>query len=626
MGHSPRGLAIVGASALILGFAALPAPVQAASLPCVLNCKFSVVGKRGRYLTSQVAPEQLTAADSIVGKAVSGSKSLAEESTSRGAIAGTGLKMGETQRALETMLARIRTGWPDTLRPPPRVSIRVIGATPFNPSARADNVIVVPLGVLMRAKSDDEVAWVMAHEYSHIGMAHFSREAEQRGWKSLVTKIVMGLQMAADMSQTRVDSSGQRMRVYTVEDREAQRFSNQAWAYSRDAGTALELINQGMTRRQEDQADAAGLDLVWAAKYSDVGFGSALVSIQEDETRAAAAATTFQQRLADATKHEAAKAVSKAGKGVDLSSVMQGFIQDVQRNFGRLLLDKVLDILKTSHRSAAVRKKGMNDYASDAYGDETFPKPQTVWLDAVRSTAEYKEASATVVAHDTALSLLETGSPTAVTDALAALKPALATRYAGTPLIANATAKIYEQKGDLALADQAYGLAETARAPAPVAVAGRGSKKKAAPPPVASPGTADFDDELYKQSLEGYVAHVTLLLKMKNYPKALSIIERAKDRFKDDTAFLPSLIAIYMQTKQTDKLATVITRCQDVEDDALSRKCTLAFYSDEQLKAYDALSPVEQAKLDSQIDGASNKIHRAMWWQDIQDKMKTAEE
>jgi hypothetical protein len=610
-----RSAALAGAL-----LAAAPGLADAACMPIV--CKFSVSGKKGPYLEKQVDDAQLVAADAKVSSKLSGGRSLAEQSANRGEFAGTGLRMRETERALDALQAKLRAGW--KRRPPPPITFRIIGSTNFNPSARPDNVIVVPLGVLIRATSDDEVAWVIAHEFSHIGLAHFSREAEQRRLKSAVNQVMTGLQTAADMSQQRVDSSGQRVRFYRVEDKGAENFSNQVWARSRDVGMALELLNQQLSREQEDQADAAGLDLILAAGYSDVGPGDALDAVQEDEKRLASSLTSLQSQIADVSKRAGTQSLLKIGAGKSISETTKELFDDMGRNLGRVLVNKLIEVASTSHRPAEVRKRGVNDYLDAAYKDFQPPKKQTAWLDAVRSTREFQEAQAAVEARDKALARLQSDSPQAAKEAWDELQPALRTSYAATPLIANATAKIYEALNDLPAADRQYGLAEHPPAPAPAPAAKAATRRAAgkgrsgpAPAPAAAAAPAAAPDILFLQSLEGYRDHVKLLVRMKAWPKALTVVDEAKGRFGDDDPFLPSLITIYAQTAKPNQLAAAISRCLDTEDDALRKQCQYAMLSDEQLKQIDNLPPADRAKVEEAMDKTSDASRRANWWQNL---------
>ncbi len=482
-----------------VAIAVTPVLAHAACLPIV--CKFSVSGKKGRFLDNQVDDAQLAAADAKLSVKLSGGRSLAEQSANRGQFAGTGLHMPETERALDSMLANLRASWPR--RAPPPVSVRIVGSTDFNPSARPDDVIVVPLGVLIRAHSDDEVAWVLAHEFSHIALAHFSREADERRTKSAVSQVMLGLQTAADMSQQRIDTSGQRLTVYRVKDKGAEDFSDQVWARSQDVGLALELLNQRLSRKQEDQADISGVDLIVAAHYSDAGPGDALDEVQQDEKRLAASLATFDQQLADMSKKVGAKSLVKLSNGLSFGSAAKELFEDMGHNLSRMMINKLLDVASTSHRPADVRKKGVYAYLDDAYPNTDFPKKRTAWLDAVRGSKEFQDAQAAVEAHDAAITKLQDPSPQAAMEAQAALEPALATPFSSTPLIANTKAKIYEAVGDLAGADREYGIAEhppaplavpTPPKPRPVAKArgrkGKGRGRRAAAPPPPAPALA----------------------------------------------------------------------------------------------------------------------------------------
>ncbi len=625
-----RQLRFVKAGLLAAALILAPALARAVCLPMV--CKFSIGGKRGHYLEKQVDDAQLAAADTKVSTKLTGGRSLAEQSANRGEFAGAGLRMRETERALDAMLADLRKSWPR--RPAPPVTFRIVGSTNFNPSAWPDDVIVLPLGVLTRAKSDDEVAWMVAHEFSHIGLAHFAREAEQRQLKSGVSQVMLGLQTAADMSQQRVDSSGQRMRIYRVQDKGAEDFSNQVWARSRDVSLALEALNQHLSRKQEDQADVAGLDLVLASHYSDTGPGDALDRVKEDEDRLAASLSTFQQQLGDAAKKTGTKSLVKLANGMSVSTAAKELLNDAASNLGRMLMNRLVDVATTGHRPADVRKRGVYAYLDEAYPKAEFPAKRATWLEAIQNTREFQEARAAVEARDKALTRLQSPSPEAAKEAWTELQPALKTSYASTPLIATTTAKIYEALNDLPGADRQYTIAEHPPPP-PVSPAqakpvrsarrGRAAAAPARPRPPASTATPT-QDILFMQGVDGYRDHVRLLVRMKAYEKAFKVIAEAKDRFGDDDPFLPSLITIYAQTNKPTQLVATIARCMDTENDALRKQCQYAMLNDEQLKLIDDMAPADRARVEEAMDKTSDASRRANWWQTVSNGLAAKQE
>jgi len=619
-------LCAAGAALLAGTSLALMAPAAATTQCLPLMCKFSVTGKKGKYLETQVTAQTLARADASMVAGLSDGRALDRISLNKGAYAGTALSMPATERALMEMLTRIRGAW--TLRAPMPTSVRIIGKTDYGPVAKPDGVIVVPLGLLIAAKSDDEVAWVLAHEFSHIALAHFSREAQQRRLKASVENIVACSRIGFDLAQHRVSANNGQLQVNRVEDKGLAAISAQVWAKSEIVGTILEVYNQHLSREQEDQADVAGIDLALRAHYSDDGYGTGLDTIDLEERRHGTLVEAFGREMARYTQQAALQSGVAAAKGANAGETLNTFFRGLLRNAASLAFDKVLDMVKSNHRPARKRKEGLGKYLDAAYPGLSAPASSTAWLAAVRATPEFREAQVAVNARDDALRALVTGpidqnDPAqvarvyaAAASALVKIAPALTTQYATTPLIANAIAKIDTAVHNYAGADRQYDIADrspqlasSSRA-APAALRRRGSRGKASAAPAPPPRPAPAADPYLQQSLEGFRDHVTLLALMRNYTKALNVIAMAQSRFADDEAFLPALITIYAQTNRKEQLLDAITRCGRVQDSNLSRACDVALIDPAQQERLVLLPPDDYNKLMSGLASATADARR----------------
>ncbi len=178
-----------------------------ADLPCLIGC-FSVNGKKGPFVSTLDAKHIQEARQSI-NVAPGEGKGLGEHAANRGEFKGYGLAMPRTEARLNELLAGVRKAmqekWPE-LNPGP-APIHMIGSTSYGPQAMADGSIVVPLGLIIRAKSDEEVVWVMSHELSHLALAHFARDAAQERRKQLIDELARALTTALQMSELRAQNT-----------------------------------------------------------------------------------------------------------------------------------------------------------------------------------------------------------------------------------------------------------------------------------------------------------------------------------------------------------------------------------------------------------------------------------
>ncbi len=600
--------------ALLLASAAL-AQAGPAAAQCLMNCDFSIKGKKGKFVEKQVTAADLAKADAAMTAGASQGRGLDESSLNRSANAGSGLHMPQTEKALMAMLKRIEEKWP--YRSPGPVSIRITASTSFSPVAKPDKVIVVPLGLLMLAGNDDDVAWVLAHEYAHIALGHFSREAKQRQLTSGVDKLVSCTRTAMALSELRPQNNGGRFSFTTVKDEGARSMSRQALLRGDNIADLLEIYNQQLSKQQEDEADVAGFDLAIAAGYSDTGFGDALVVVENEEKRHGTLLDEFSREMSSYAKTAAGQSAAKALQGGNIQDALKGFLGDMAKNALTMAQDKLMDMMKQSHRPAKKRREGMFKYVDSAWKNDSFADSSHAWLDAVRQTAEFKEGKIAVQAIDNSTAAQQAMGDTLPTNdaeklayvqklekAIVALQPALATRYVNTPIVANAQAGLLVLANRPVEADRYFDMA--AAAPLPLAAAptkaaparakkpvkGRKVAVPAAPPPPAE--AAPRVDAYLQQSLSGFDEHVDFLVRQRGYPKALKVIALAKGRFGDDMKFLPYMITIYTQTRQKELLLATINRCTGSQDKQLQERCMRAIAAPELMDKIDQLPPHDQ--------------------------------
>lgn len=617
---SRQGRALrAGAALLALSAAAV---VGAQCVPGI-SCGFSVNGKKGPFLDNEVTPETLARADTETSAGLSDGRSLDSVSLNKGALAGTGIRMPQAEARLQEMLARIRAGWPAQLRTPPPITVRILGSTSYGPVAHPDNVITVPLGLLINAKYDDEVMWVLAHEFAHIALAHFSREAKQRRLKSNVEKAVDCTRVGLALAQTRFSTSGNQITATHVEDKSLQAASLQVWAKSAILNDFLEAYNQHLSRRQEDQADVVGYDLAYRAKYSQDGFDTALKYLKIEEERNGTWLKQFGTDLGGYMQRAGGQAGAQVLSGGKVNDVLGGLLNGFTRNAKSLLLKRLGDMVFASHRPAGKRLTGMHAYVDRAYPNGDNPDAVSAWLTSVRAGSDYRDAKIAVDAVDKARhdipvtpcadadEACKLAVATGLRKALDDLAPALRTIYSGTPLVLNTAAYLEAQNHNLQGADQLYVRAENVGVAAPpTRVSPARVRGKAKPAPVVVAPTPPVSDAYLEQSLDGFADHVDLLLKMKNYTKASAVIALAKTRFHDDDRFLPALITIAVQTRNNPALLDAIRRCGATEDVALRDSCNVAFLGPDQRDVFDKMAPADQDKVLNAFDLASADVRK----------------
>ena len=599
--------------------------VELAAAPCIpALCPFSENGKKGRFLATRVDAGELANADATLASAPSGGSLLAAASVNRGELFGFGLSMPQSEQKLEQVVNALRPAW--TYRAVPPVRVRIVATTSVVPESFADNVIMVPLGLLMRATGDGQVAWLLGHEFSHIAMAHFAREARVKKRKRSMSQVVGAVDILTKLSQARVEQSGGRLSLREVTDPRANALGDSIWAHSRQLQDALMLSNAFFSRQDEDRADVAGVDFADTAHYPRGASLDALEIIMREESANAALFETIASETTAYAAQSGLARLSAANRPTDLGATARAWLKDLGDNAAAIALRDTKKAYLVQHRPTEKRIEGLRRYLENAYKDAPAePPPSLALLKSIRALPEYGEAAAAVTARARALELMSDGK---LAEARAALQPALATRYGSRPLIGNVLAEIAERQGDLPAADRAYSAAErlqnmvvpsllrpTPRTPA----TGARTRPKAVPP--AAPPVPQKLDPYVEQTLEGFVAHVNLLVRMNNNAKAVAIIAEARHRFGDDDAFIPALVTIYTNTRQTDLMVATLNRCIDNPDPVVEQRCRSAMLTEAQQKKMEAMSPAEQAKVDATLSRSSSRATGGGLLQQIRDAL-----
>ena len=167
--------------------------------------------------------------------------------------------MPQTEARVKALLDRIEANWPYAKTQP--IQVRMVGIDYYSAYSLPDGSIMVGLGLLERAQSDDEVAFVLAHELGHIRLGHFAQtggraaETEQNasrlGQLFLIASAVnagahgAGVNSALDLAGRKADATSDYLHFL--------------------AGAMVEPAH---ARVQEDEADALGFDLSQMSGYS----------------------------------------------------------------------------------------------------------------------------------------------------------------------------------------------------------------------------------------------------------------------------------------------------------------------------------------------------------------------
>jgi predicted Zn-dependent protease len=146
----------------------------------------------------------------------------------------------ERSRRVEGVGRQLLDALPSKERGPWDYRFHVIESKEINAFALPGGNVFVFTGLYDRIKTEDELAAVMGHELTHVRKQHWARMAGEQAKREATLALLLGLARAAPIWQN-------------------------------VAGVADSLLTLRYSRKDEDQADAGGLEDMMAAGYNPQG-------------------------------------------------------------------------------------------------------------------------------------------------------------------------------------------------------------------------------------------------------------------------------------------------------------------------------------------------------------------
>lgn len=200
--------------------------------------------------------------------------------------------------------------------PPPPIAVHIISNDKFGGAATGENDIFVHLGTFNESNIEDTVASLLAHEAAHILLKHFDRVRIAEQNRELGAAVVSGAVFASSLKNTAEDGTTGSLETDEEKAKQSTLARRAALANKTYNFVATDVIGSAWSRRQEDEADLMGLDLLVAAGYNRAG---AIKSMQ----------------ILQALYNERETTEEKLGKA--LTSALEGFGETGQKFFASLI-------------------------------------------------------------------------------------------------------------------------------------------------------------------------------------------------------------------------------------------------------------------------------------------------
>ncbi len=267
---------------------------------------------------------------------------------------------------LNGILDRLVAGWPGR-RPPMRV---YVSADPgYTAEAGTDGAIVMTLETVRQTRFEDEAAFILAHEASHVLLDHArDRAAVNQMTRSTVGFIGLGLDVAMAIAGTKSNKQSTMMNL-----------SRGVLASEAGMFVAENLLFPSWSREQEEQADALAIDLMVRAGYSPVGASRSLgVMMRYDEM----AAEKRKENIARADEITHAKIKEATDQGINLDGVLKSLGSRAAVDGKNLVAD-----VSKKHDSAESREQVALTYAEREYGDFRPELREASWAAAMQESS-----------------------------------------------------------------------------------------------------------------------------------------------------------------------------------------------------------------------------------------------
>lgn len=240
---------------------------------------------------------------------------------------------------------RLLKGWPHEV---PHLAAHVTTADEYAAEVLPNGAVRIPQGLFLNAESEDELAYVLAHEISHRLLNHHAKEEEERDVHS-----VMGSALALSAAAT--GSSSQ--------DRP------NALSAAILATMAVErmVLAPSWSRLQEDEADLLAVDLLLKADYS---YAAPAVVFQRLDAQQRKQAEEEQQ-VRDAYDAQVSTMLGSRQMSEGINMATQRLAQAPGVIFGKLL-----HALTADHHDPRQREREINAYIEREYEDAPLLAPK----------------------------------------------------------------------------------------------------------------------------------------------------------------------------------------------------------------------------------------------------------
>ncbi|SDC94595.1 Peptidase family M48 [Sphingomonas sp. YR710] len=300
---------------------------------------------------------------------------------------------------LRPVLESFAKAWPYApLERTPKILFRADEA--YQAQALPDNTIIVSLGLIEAAQSDSEVLFVLAHEYSHLLLGHFTKAETIAGARNATQAVSIAWQAGSAVSAMK-NSGGTNM-LSSAQGGMAAGARHAAPVAEALRFAVDDIFAPSWNRDQENQADALAVDLLIRSNMTIDSYANVFARLQKAfETEKASrdkrkqAAEAVQKSMGEAMKGFAGTGAAGLMSGGGIGGLGSGLLKSA----GGALLNNLGGITKSlggdTHLPPEERRNGLAAYFQAGYPTADPPIDTGALVARIKARPDYGRAIAT---------------------------------------------------------------------------------------------------------------------------------------------------------------------------------------------------------------------------------------
>ncbi|TAD91941.1 MAG: hypothetical protein EAZ99_01025 [Alphaproteobacteria bacterium] len=257
---------------------------------------------------------------------------------------------------------RILDQWPG---PRPSVQVWILQTETARIDISQSHDVFLSLYWLNAVTTEDALAFLIAHEISHVLLNHFDRDSFFKGYEAVIDLSMQVALLGISLASGRGSGQG----AVTAA---AEQAAGQALLTSMGTGVALTelaetFMNPIWTRQQEFEADMLAVDLVAKAGYAAAGVNEAFTLLNNWAKESDESAVNKAAEMKAKIDAEVAEATAKRGPSGAFEMALQGLVPLAGAVLGELRTQ-----LQAKHPDIEARQANAFGYRDNRYENTPF--------------------------------------------------------------------------------------------------------------------------------------------------------------------------------------------------------------------------------------------------------------